>query len=48
MSMEEIKINCILKGKVAERFLKIKELTGLKNNTEVIRLIIKEYRLKEA
>lgn len=39
---KRIKINCILKGAVAEKFIDIKNCKGLENNTEVIRLIINE------
>jgi len=38
-----VKINCLLHGEIAERFTKIKELKGLANNTEVIRLLISEF-----
>ena len=47
MSEEEageiINIRVELKGKVKERFLKIKEEIGYENNTEVIRYLINEY-----
>jgi hypothetical protein len=45
-SKEEIvDIRVQLKGKTRERFLKIKEKTGLENDTEVLRLIIMGYPL---
>jgi len=44
MGKEEkvVKINCLLQGQVAEKFLAIKQQKGLTNNTEVVRLIINE------
>lgn len=41
--MDEIKLNCRLKGEVAEKFVEIKKQKGLTNSTEAIRLIITEY-----
>jgi hypothetical protein len=38
-----IKINCVLQGDVAARFLEIKKRKGIENNTEAIRLAISEY-----
>jgi len=35
-----VKINCILQDESAERFKEIKKRTGLKQNTEVIRLAV--------
>ena len=45
MEKEEklVKINCLLKGQIAEKFLQIKKRKGLTNNTEVIRLTIIEF-----
>jgi len=37
-----VKINCVLQDESAERFKEIKRRKGLKQNTEVIRLIINE------
>jgi len=44
---EVLDIRLRLEGEVKERFLKIKEAKGLTNNTEVMRLIIKEYPIKK-
>jgi hypothetical protein len=41
--MNKIKINCILQGAVAEKFLAIKAKEDLENNTEVIRRCISEF-----
>ncbi|MCJ7559746.1 hypothetical protein MUO79_03895 [Candidatus Bathyarchaeota archaeon] len=41
--MYEIKLNCRLKGEVAEKFAEIKKHKGLTNSTEAIRLVITEY-----
>lgn len=40
---EPIKINCILKGDVATKFLAIKKRRSLENDTEVVRLAISEF-----
>jgi len=40
---EVLNIRVELKGKVKERFLKIKEEIGYENNTEIIRYLINEY-----
>ncbi len=37
-----VKLNCLLTGDVANKFLAIKEEKGLENKTEVIRLIVSE------
>ena len=47
MSKIQLDIRLRLNGEVKRRFLKIKENLGLTNNTEVLRLIIKEYYDKE-
>jgi len=39
----QVDIRLRLKGQVKTRFLDIKKLLGLTNNTEVLRLIINEY-----
>jgi len=38
-----VKLNCVLQGDVAHKFLAIKGKKGLTNNTEVIRLLISEF-----
>lgn len=38
-----VKINCILQDESAEKFNEIKKRTGLKQNTEVIRLAINKF-----
>jgi len=40
---EVLDIRLKLEGDVAQRFLEIKKAKGLKNDTEVLRLIINEY-----
>ena len=40
---ETIKINCILKGEAANKFLAIKKRRSLENDTEVVRLAISEF-----
>jgi len=40
---EPIKINCILKGEAASKFLAIKKRRSLENDTEVVRLAISEF-----
>ena len=40
---ETLNIYVILRGKVKEQFLDIKDETGLTNNTEIMRLLIGEY-----
>jgi len=42
-----IRVNVYLKGDVADQFLAIKEKKALENNTDVLRLIIREYYEKE-
>lgn len=46
-SNEVLDMRLMLEGEVKERFLKIKANKGLANNTEVVRLLIMEYPLKE-
>ena len=41
--VEIVKINCILDGETAKKFLKIKELKGIKQNTEAVRLTVNEF-----
>lgn len=43
MTESQLDIRLRLNGEVKRRFLEIKEDKGLTNNTEVLRLIIKEY-----
>lgn len=45
--LEEVRIHCVLRGKQAERFRRIKEATGLKYDSQVIQLLINEYALKK-
>jgi len=40
---EVLDIRLKLEGDIAQRFLAIKKAKGLKNDTEVLRLIINEY-----
>jgi len=42
----EVKVYLRLSGEIKDRFLRIKEDKGLKNDTEVLRLIITEYYKK--
>lgn len=44
MTNEIVKLNCVLKGDVAKKFLEIKREKGLSSNTETIRLMISELR----
>lgn len=47
MLMEKIvKINCILSGDSADKFLEIKKAKGIIQNTEVIRLLVNECHRK--
>lgn len=49
MQKEEklVKINCLLHGASATRFLEIKKFKGIESNTEVIRSLITDfYRAK--
>jgi len=41
--MEKLNVKVELKGELLEKFLKIKETLGLKNNTEVIRILISKF-----
>jgi len=43
MAEEIVKLNCVLKGDVAKKFLVIKNQVGLSSNTETIRLMISEF-----
>ena len=43
MEKESLGLNVILEGEVKQKFLEIKRKKGLKNNSEVIRAIIKEF-----
>jgi hypothetical protein len=43
MTDEIVKLNCVLKGDVAKKFLRIKEQKGLSSNTETIRLMISDF-----
>lgn len=45
MQKEEklVKINCLLHGESAEKFLAIKDFKGIENNTEVIRSLIADF-----
>lgn len=38
---EEIQVRLTLKGKLAEQFRALKDYTGLKNNSEVLRFLVK-------
>jgi len=40
---EIVKISCILQGTSATRFLQIKEVKGVHNNTEVVRSLINDW-----
>jgi DNA topoisomerase IA len=42
LTEEIVRINCNLSNGTATKFLKIKKLTGIKQNTEIIRLSINE------
>lgn len=42
MTEEIVKLNCVLKGDVAQKFLEIKKKKGLSSNTETVRLMISE------
>ena len=46
MAESQLDIRLRLTGEVKRRFLEIKKDKGLTNNTEVLRLIIKEYYTK--
>lgn len=45
MQKEEklVKINCLLHGESAERFVAIKKFKGIENKTEVIRSLISDF-----
>ena len=38
-----VKIGCLLQGTTATRFLQIKEVKGVHNNTEVVRSLINDW-----
>jgi len=42
-----IRVNVYLKGEIADQFLAIKQKKALENNTDLLRLIIREYYEKE-
>jgi hypothetical protein len=40
---EKVRVNCTLKGNVANQFYAIKDFTNLTNKTEIIRLLISDF-----
>ena len=40
---EIVRLNCNLRGELASKFKKIKNLTGIQQNTEVVRLAINDF-----
>lgn len=43
---EIVRINCNLVGEVAKKFKAIKELTGIQQNTEIVRMAINDLYYK--
>lgn len=42
-----VRIAINLEGKIKDEFLAVKEFTGIKNNTDVLRYLVKWYHNKE-